>query len=59
MANTIIALIGRILLGIIQQPGVQDVATAVARRIIRQTEQRIIHAINQRTKIRQGMETFH
>jgi hypothetical protein len=59
MQATIFAVIGRILIGIIEQPGVQDVATAVARRIFKQAATRVVHAINQGTKLRRGMETFH
>lgn len=56
---SIMALIGRIIIGIIEQPGTVDVASAVARRIFKQASVRIVHAINQRTKLRSGVETFH
>lgn len=59
MAGTIFAVIGRILVGIIEQPGVQDLASAVARRIFQQAAVRVVHAINQRTKLRNSIETFH
>lgn len=55
---SVIALIGRILLGVIEQPGVQDFMTDIARRAVRQSTVAVVKAIQNRTRLRKTQETF-
>lgn len=56
--GALLGLIGRIIISVIEQPGTQDVVSAVAKRLTKYATQRVISAINNRTRLRKSEETF-
>lgn len=56
--GALLGLLARVMIEVIGQPGVQDVVSAVTRRLTRYATQRVVSAINKRTKLRKTEETM-
>jgi hypothetical protein len=56
--GTLLGILGRVLISVIEQPGTVDLMSSVARRLTQYAVQRTVRAIVRRTKIRKTEETF-
>lgn len=56
--GSLLGLIARVIIGVIEQPGTQDVVSAVTKRLVQYATVRVVSAINKRTKLRKTEETM-
>jgi hypothetical protein len=56
--GALLGLLARVFISVIEQPGTVDVVSAVAKRLTQYATQRVVSAINKRTKLRKTEEHF-